>query len=257
MSEDIMLDIRNMSVRIDNRLIVDDVSFKVRENDLLMLIGPNGAGKSTLIKAIMQIYPYQGHVFLEGRDISSLNPKALATHIGVLAQTHQPQFPHSVYDLVSLGRYAYQHSLFGTLGRADKAKIEEALFVTGMEKMAYQSVLKLSGGELQRVYLAQLLAQNPRILILDEPATHLDLKYQITLFEIIRDWSKSKGKAVVAVVHDLNTVYSYGTHALLMHEGQVYKWGEVGDVLTRDNLKAVYTVDVAQWMQDMMKHWVE
>lgn len=255
MNEDVMLDIRNVSVRIDNRLIVDDVSFSVFKNDFLMLIGPNGAGKSTLIKAIMQVYAYSGCIYLEGSDISGFNPKTIATRVGVLAQTHQPQFQYKVYDLVSLGRYAYQRSLFGVLGKDDKKKIEEALVVTGMEKMAYQSVLTLSGGELQRVYLAQLLAQDPHIMILDEPATHLDIKYQITLFEIIREWAKSKGKAVMAVVHDLNTVYSYGTKALLMHEGKVYKWGETSDVLTRENLKAVYTVDVAQWMQDLMKHW--
>lgn len=250
-----MLDVQDVSVRINHRTIVDGVTFHVAENDFFMLIGPNGAGKSTLIKAIMRICGYQGRVLLNGCDILSISSKALASQVGVLAQEHQPQFPHTVYEVVSLGRYAHMRGLFGTLGREDKDRIEEALALTGMEQMADQSVLTLSGGELQRVYLAQLLAQDPNLLILDEPANHLDIKYQITLFDMIKKWSRARGKAVLAVVHDLNTAFCYGTRALLMHEGRVYAQGEIRQVLTRENLQAVYAVDVAQWMTDLMKHW--
>ena len=250
-----MLDVRNLSVQVNNRTIVDGVTFCVDENDFLMLIGPNGAGKSTLIKAIMRIYGYTGRVLLNGRDILSIKPKILASLVGVLAQEHQPLFPHTVYEVVSLGRYAHMRGLFGALSREDKAKIGEALAITGMDHMADQSVLTLSGGELQRVYLAQLLAQDPNLLILDEPANHLDIKYQITMFDIIKKWSKARGKAVMAVVHDLNTAFCYGTRALLMNEGKIYAQGEVPRVLTRENLQAVYSVDVAKWMADLMKHW--
>lgn len=250
-----MLEICNLSVQIDHHTIVDDVSFRIHENDFFMMIGPNGAGKSTLIKAVMQIYSYQGKVLFGGRDVSTISSKALASLIGVLAQEHHPQFSHSVYEVVSLGRYAHMRGLFGTLSRQDRDKIEEALIITGMDKMADQSVLTLSGGELQRVYLAQLLAQDPNLLILDEPTNHLDLKYQITLFDIIKKWSQNQGKAVLAVVHDLNTAFSYGTRALLMHEGRIYKQGTTHQVLTRDNLKEVYSVDVAQWMKELLKHW--
>lgn len=249
-----MLDVQNVSVQLNHRTIVDGVSFHVDENDFFMLIGPNGAGKSTLIKAIMRIHKYQGRVLLSGRDISSIRPKTLASLVGVLAQEHQPQFPHTVYEVVSLGRYAHM-GFFGTLGQEDWEKVQEALAMTGLEDMADQSVLTLSGGELQRVYLAQVLAQDPSLLILDEPANHLDIKYQITLFDIIKKWSEARGKAVLAVVHDLNTALLYGTRALLMHQGKAYAKGDVHQVLTRDNLKAVYSVDVAQWMKGLMKHW--
>ena len=120
--------------------------------------------------------------------------------------------------------------------------------------MADQSVLTLSGRRTAKGYLASCL---PRIRasILDEPANHLDIKYQITMFDIIKKWSKTPGKAVMAVVHDLNTAFCYGTRALLMHGGKVYAQGEVPRVLTRENLKAVYSVDVARWMADLMKRW--
>jgi iron complex transport system ATP-binding protein len=175
--------------------------------------------------------------------------------MGVLTQKHQPQFSHTVYEVVSLGRYAYQNSFFGGLNTADRDKIEQALFLTGIEGLRNQSVLTLSGGELQRVYLAQLFAQDPNILLLDEPTNHLDLQYQIAIFDIIRDWVKQSGRAALAVVHDLNIVYSYGTHALLMEDGRIHAKGLVEEVLSREHLKAVYKVDVAQWMQNLLRHW--
>jgi iron complex transport system ATP-binding protein len=116
-------------------------------------------------------------------------------------------------------------------------------------------VLTLSGGELQRTFLAQLFAQDPQILILDEPASHLDLQYQIAVFDLLVKWVREKKRAVIASVHDLNTVYSYGTKALLMNRGKVHSEGAVDEVLKRENLKSVYNVDVAEWMKNLLKHW--
>ncbi len=252
-----MLEIKNLSVKILNKKIVNEVSFTLQEHDLFMVMGPNGAGKTTLIKALMQMLPHEGQVFLNGREIEKFSSRELAQRIGVLSQKHQPQFSHTVYDVVSLGRYAYQNGMFGGLTNEDEGKIEEALSLTGMGDLRNRSILTLSGGELQRVFLAQLFAQDPQILILDEPTNHLDLQYQIAIFDIIRNWVKEKGRAVIAVVHDLNIVYSYGTRALLMEKGSVYVQGHVEEVLSRENLKAVYKVDVAEWMQNLLRHWAQ
>lgn len=250
-----MLKAENLTVLIDNKKIVNDVSFEADEHDILMVIGPNGAGKTTLIRAIMGAVPHSGRVFLNGTDIGKLKPKILAQKIGVLTQKHQPQFDHTVYEVVSLGRYAYKKGFFGELSREDKEEIHQAIMLTGIQDLVEQSVLTLSGGELQRVFLAQLFAQDPKLLILDEPTNHLDLQYQIVIFDIISEWVKEKGRAVISVVHDLNLVYSYGTRAILMENGRIYSRGNVKDVLTRDNLKSVYKVDVAQWMQSLLKNW--
>lgn len=250
-----LLEIKGISVRIKDRKIVDSISFKVDEHDIYMVMGPNGAGKTTLFKAIMGIMPHKGKVFLDGIDIETFKPKELAKKIGVLSQKHQPQFAHSVYDVVSLGRYAYQGGIFRRLSEKDKEKIEEALVLTGIEDIRDQSVLTLSGGELQRTFLAQLFAQDPQILILDEPASHLDLQYQIAVFDLLVKWVREKKRAVIASVHDLNTVYSYGTKALLMNRGKVHSEGAVDEVLKRENLKSVYNVDVAEWMKNLLKHW--
>lgn len=249
------MEIKGISVRIKDRIIVDDISFEVGEHDVCMVMGPNGAGKTTLFKAIMGVVPHKGKVLLDGVDIGTLKPRDLAKRIGVLSQKHQPQFAHTVYDVVSLGRYAYQSGIFGRLTEKDKEKIEEALVLTGIEDIRDQSVLTLSGGELQRTFLAQLFAQDPQILILDEPASHLDLQYQIAVFDLLAKWVREKRRAVIASVHDLNTVYSYGTKAVLINRGRIHAEGSVEKVLERENLKSVYNVDVAEWMKNLLKHW--
>ncbi|NLE23845.1 MAG: ABC transporter ATP-binding protein [Clostridiaceae bacterium] len=250
-----MLEIEGLSVKIGERKIVDNVSFELKEHDVFIVIGPNGAGKTTLFKAIMGAIPHGGKVWINKTDIKTINNKELAKTIGVLTQKHQPRFAHSVYDVVSLGRYAYQKGIFSGLDKEDKKRIDESLELTGIYNIKDQSVLTLSGGELQRTFLAQLFAQNPGILILDEPTNNLDLQYQIAIFDIIKEWVKGKNRAVLAAVHDLNTAYSYGNKALLMNEGRVYVKGSVNEVLTRENLRDIYKVDVVDWMQNLLKHW--
>ncbi len=250
-----MIKIEGLSVKIGKKKIVDNVSFELKEHDIFIVMGPNGAGKTTLFKAIMGTVPHSGKVFLDKTDIKTINKKELAKSIGVLTQKHQPSYSHTVYDVVSLGRYAYQKGIFSRLEKEDKTIIDESLKLTGTYSIKNQSVLTLSGGELQRTFLAQLFAQNPSILILDEPTNNLDLKYQIAIFDIIKEWVKGKNRAVLAAVHDLNTAYSYGNKALLMNEGKVYVKGSVDAVLARENLRDVYKVDVVDWMQNLLKHW--
>ncbi|MGI6123834.1 MAG: ABC transporter ATP-binding protein [Acetivibrionales bacterium] len=250
-----MLEVDSLSVKIGERKIVDNVSFVLKEHDILIVMGPNGAGKTTLFKAIMGIIPHEGKALLDKSDIKTFSTRELAKKIGVLTQKHQPRFAHSVYDVVSLGRYAYQKGLFASLDKNDKKKIDDALKLTGIYDIKNQSVLTLSGGELQRTFLAQLFAQEPKILILDEPTNHLDLQYQIAIFDIIREWVKQDNRAVMAAVHDINTAYSYGNRAILMNEGKVHVQGSVEQVLDREHLKAVYKVDVVDWMQSLLRYW--
>lgn len=250
-----MLEVDNLTVKIEGKKIVDNVSFVLKEHDIFIVMGPNGAGKTTLFKAIMGVISHEGKVQLDKSDIKTFSTKELAKRIGVLTQKHQPRFAHSVYDVVSLGRYAYRKGLFTSLDKNDKKKIDDALKLTGIDDIKDQSVLTLSGGELQRTFLAQLFAQEPKILILDEPTNHLDLQYQIAIFDIIREWTKKENRAVLAAVHDLNTAYSYGNRALLMNEGKVHVQGLVNQVLNRENLKAVYKVDVVDWMKSLLRYW--
>lgn len=250
-----MLEANNISVNLGGKTIVSDVSFSIEAREKLMLIGPNGAGKTTLIRAVMRSIPHGGHAVLFGRDIAHYKPLELARHIGVLTQHHYPQFSYSVREVVSLGRYPYRTGMFSGLTKKDEESISRAMKLTGIEHLADTTIMTLSGGELQRVFLAQLFAQDPSVLILDEPTNNLDLSYQIAIFDIIDEWVENYGKAVIAVIHDLNMVYKYATKALLMNNGQCHAYGTANEVLSPGNLNSVYNVDIASWMKGLLKHW--
>lgn len=250
-----MLEVKNMTVRYGDLTIVDDVSFSVSEGQWLMIVGPNGAGKSTIINAISQGVPYTGTVLFNGKDVKKSKSRELAKNIGVLMQNHSVGYSFTVEEVIRLGRYSYSSGIFSTSHEEDEEKIREAVRMTGLEPFLKQSVLTLSGGELQRTFLAQLFAQDPKLLILDEPTNHLDLVYQKQTFELIWQWLRSPGRAVISVVHDLSLALANGTHALLLDRGKTVSKGLVRDVLTEQNLKAVYSMDVYAWMRDMLGLW--
>lgn len=250
-----MLKAERVTVCCDGQVIVDDLSFALEAGQWLMLVGPNGAGKSTLIRAIAQGVPYTGSITLDGRDIRAYKPAQLAQRIGVLSQQHSVGYAYSVEEVVSLGRYAHAAGFLSGGDAEGKARVEEALEMTGLAHLRRTSVLTLSGGELQRTFLAQVFAQNPQILMLDEPANHLDLVYQKHIFSLIGEWLKTPGRAVMSVVHDLSLARRYGTHAVLMDHGQSVAQGTIPETLTGENLQAVYGMDVFGWMREMYAQW--
>jgi iron complex transport system ATP-binding protein len=253
-----MIEVTNMTVRYGSLTIVDNVSFSVQDGEWLMIVGPNGAGKSTIINAIAQCAPYTGVVRFNGVNIAKLKSAQRARDIGILAQSHHVGYAFSVEEVVRLGRYAYANGPFGKKANgSDDALVDAALELTGMTALRRQSVLTLSGGELQRAFLAQLFAQDPRVLILDEPTNHLDLVYQKQTFALIRDWLKTNGRTVLSVVHDLSLARAYGTHALLLKGGKTVSSGEAKNVLTRSTLEHVYAMDVYEWMQQLLSLWQE
>lgn len=250
-----MLRAENVTVRYGEHTVVDGLSFTLEPGQWLMLAGPNGAGKSTLIETIAQGVPYTGRIELEGRDIRTYKAAQLARRVGVLAQKNAVGYAYTVEEVVGLGRYAYTSSFLSTRDEGGRDQVERALELTGLTQLRHASVLTLSGGELQRAFLAQVFAQNPQILILDEPANHLDLLYQKHIFSLIQEWLRESGRAVMSVVHDLSLARRYGTHAVLMHQGQCVAQGEIGGVMTPDNLQRVYGMDVYGWMREMLGQW--
>lgn len=251
-----MLKVSDITVSYGGRTVVDHLSFHLREGQWMMLAGPNGAGKSTLIRAIAQGVPCSGGIHLLGRDIRSFRPAELARNVGVLTQQHSVGYAYTVEEIVSLGRYAHAGGLLAGRDIEGAAHIEQALEATGLKPLRHASMTALSGGEMQRAFLAQVFAQNPRILILDEPANHLDPAYQKHIFSLIQDWVRQPGRAVLCVVHDLSMALQYGTHAVLMDQGRCVAQGAIREALTRRTLERVYGMDIYQWMQDMLGQWV-
>lgn len=249
-----MLEVKDLSV-IFTKKILDQVSFTVAEGDWLMIIGPNGAGKTTITNAIAQGLAYSGQIYFKGTDLRDLPAKTRAKNLGVLMQNHYISYAFAVKDVVSLGSYSREQGFFSKKTDDEDDKIEKALDLTGISPLKDRSVLSLSGGELQRVFLAQLLVQDPSLMILDEPTNHLDLSYQETIFSLVDQWRQEPGRAVISVVHDLRLARMYGTKALLLKEGKVFAYGDIEDVMTRENLKEVYGVDVYQWMNKLNEGW--
>ena len=250
-----MLHVHNLTVSYGLHKVVDDLTFSVQEGQWLMIVGPNGAGKSTVLNAITQGVGYSGQVLLHGNDVKKEKPAKRAREIGVLAQNHFVGYEFTVEEVVRLGRYAHSQGLRSGCSDADNEAVERALELTGMEPLRHQSVLALSGGELQRTFLAQVFAQDPKLLLLDEPTNHLDLVYQKQVFALIEEWVKQPGRAVVSVVHDLSLAKAFGSDALLMHKGKTVAQGRVDEVLSPANLDPVYGMDVYQWMRNMLSQW--
>lgn len=252
-----MLHVSHLTVAYGDHVVVRDVSLDLAQGQWLMLVGPNGAGKSTLLRAVSQGIPSTGEIRLMGQDVRTIRPQQLARQLGLLSQHNSVGYAYTVEEVVSLGRYAHTRGLFSHRDSHGSAAIEHALEVTGLTALRHASVLTLSGGELQRTFLAQIFAQEPQLLLLDEPANHLDLIYQKQLFELIAQWLKTPGRAVLSVVHDLSLARRYGSHALLMHQGECVSQGDVRHVLTRSHLQSVYQMDVYQWMQQLLSPWQE
>ena len=250
-----LLEVRDISVRYGSYCALENVSFDLKEGEWLMLIGPNGAGKSTAAGAISRGVAFTGEILYRGQDIRKMKARELARKIGVLLQNHYVGYSFTVEEVVRLGRYAYTKGLFEDSRGNTEDRIDQALELTGLLPLRGKSVLELSGGELQRVFLAQLFAQDPEILILDEPTNHLDLVYQKQVFSLIGSWLAEGGRAVISVVHDLSLAKAYGTKALLLDRGRMAAGGTVDEVFSPEKLNSAYGLDVREWMRGLLSQW--
>ena len=238
-----MLKAEHLTVRYGEKAVLQDLSVEVRAGEWWIVIGPNGAGKSTLAGALGRTVPYEGSVTLEGKNTREIPAREYARKVGVLSQNHSAVYGFTVEEVVGLGRYARQSGFL--------------LALTGLSDMRKRNMLTLSGGECQRVFLAQVLCQDPEVLILDEPANHLDLPFQQELFRLIGEWLKTPGRAVITVMHDLSLARRYGSHALLLDRGQCAGQGKASEVLTPEALQSVYGMDVYGWMRELLNTWNE
>ena len=250
-----LLCVEGLSLSYGDTPVLNQVSFTLQEGQWLMVVGPNGAGKSSIIRCISQAVRYEGSIRYLGKDLTTYPPKGLAQNIGILSQQNHVGYAFTVREIVSLGRYAHQKGLLYSGDPQGEEAVQKALRLTGMEALSERSVLELSGGELQRMFLAQLFAQAPRLLILDEPTNHLDLLYQKQIFALVGQWLEAEGRAVMTVVHDLSLAKAYGDRALLLNAGRVLALGRVEEVLTRENLQTAYQMDVVAWMQELLGKW--
>jgi iron complex transport system ATP-binding protein len=209
------------------------------------LVGPNGSGKSTVLRALARLHRPSGGdiVFEDGTSALALSSKDFATRVTLLAQSRPTPGGVTVRDVVGYGRYPYRGKWRGADPDGPRA-IAWAMTVTGVESMSGRAVDELSGGERQRVWLATCLAQDTRVLLLDEPTTFLDLRYQVEILDLVRDLADEHGVAVGVVLHDLNQAAAVADRVVLLHEGRILASGDPVDVFTPERLTAAYGIPV-------------
>ncbi len=230
-----------------DRTVVEGVSLRLRAGEVTALVGPNGSGKSTLLRALARLHkPSGGQVTVRDRAAwgrAALSGKEFAREVTLLTQQRPTPSGVSVRDVVSYGRYPYRTGWRG-VDRDGNAAITRAMELTGVAPMAERGVDELSGGELQRVWLASCLAQQTSVLLLDEPTNHLDLRYQVEVLDVVRDLADDHDVAVGVVLHDLDHAAIVADEVVLLSEGRVVAAGAVRDVLTGDHLSRAYGVTV-------------
>ena len=252
-----MLKTEHVSVCYGEKTAVDNISFQVQAGEWWTLAGPNGAGKTSLAEALTRGVKYTGRIFLDGKDITEYKARAFAKKVGILSQINTVMYGYTVREVAEMGRYAHREGFLRGQDPDGTEKVNRALELTGLEELRDRNMLTLSGGEIQRVFLAQVLAQDPEILILDEPANHLDLLFQKQFFDMIQRWLEETGRAVITVMHDLSLARKYGSHALLLDRGRCAGQGKASEVLTPEALQSVYGMDVYGWIRGLLNTWNE
>jgi len=250
-----MLNINNLYAGYNNVDVIFNINFKVENGESLCLLGPNGCGKSTLLKSISRIIDYRGSVMIDGKDISTVTRKELARKIALLSQSTQVFFPYTVYETVSMGRYAYSQGFLRDLSAEDENALKNILIKLDLWDIKDRMIDELSGGTLQRVFLARTLAQTPDIILLDEPANNLDLKHQIELLKFLKEWVKENNKSVIGVFHDLNLARHFGDTAILMNSGELAANGKIDEILNSDVLCKVFDIDIHAFMRESFEKW--
>lgn len=230
-----------VTVRYPQREVpaLSSVTLSARPGCVTAVVGPNGSGKSSLVRALLRRVPLtSGRILLAGGDITALDARGLAQHVAIVPQREEPVMPLTVEEFVLLGRHP-RRSAFAGPSAADHAHVHSALDRAGILEAKDRRTDSLSGGEWQRVRIARALAQDTRVLVLDEPTTFLDIAHEMAVFELV-DTLAREGRTVLLVSHQLNLVARFAEHIVLLDKGRVAAAGSVDDVMRGEVLEAVY-----------------
>jgi len=249
-----LYEVRGLRVWLGGAEILRGIDAVFREGEMTAIVGPNGAGKSTLLSVLSGFRTeYEGACLLRGREIASWPKRELAREMAFIPQTLRLEFPFTAEQVVFMGRTPYCNGLFES--EEDRRAVREAMETTDSLGFADRPFPALSGGERQRVVLAGALAQRPRVLLLDEPTTFLDLKHQLGTYALLQELAR-QGMGIVAVTHDLNLAASYSGRIVVIHRGKVAADGPPEQTLRPELLREVFEVDVEIRPGPSGKPWV-
>ncbi|HLB29424.1 MAG TPA: ABC transporter ATP-binding protein [Dehalococcoidia bacterium] len=237
------LSCQRLTVAYGKEIVLKDLDLGVEAGEMVSVIGPNGSGKSTLLRAMARILkPRGGAVYLDGKAIASLPTGEVARRLAILPQAPEAPGEMTVEELVWLGRHPHIPFL-GLAGARDREAVAGAVEQADLRELAHRPIQSLSGGERQRAWLAMALAQEPQVLLLDEPTTFLDLRHQVESLELLRRLNESQGITIVMALQDINQAAHFSHRIVVMKEGEVYSAGLPRTVLTADMLREVFQVE--------------
>ncbi|MCX8153422.1 MAG: ABC transporter ATP-binding protein [Candidatus Bathyarchaeota archaeon] len=232
--------INKLSFNYASIQVLKEIEFTIGAGEILSIVGPNGSGKSTLLRCINRILKTrQNTVLIDGKDINKLNLKELSKIMGYVPQSSVCTFPFTVFDVVLMGRKPYIH---WSLSERDYEIVAETLDFLGIKELAMRHFNELSGGEQQKVIIARALAQEPQVLLLDEPTSSLDIKHQLEILLILQYLAQSRHCTVIMALHDLNLASRFSDRILMLKKGCIFAAGTPEIVLTEDNIAAVYGI---------------
>lgn len=235
------LELEGLGFKYGGHCVLHDISFSIDQPQLLCVLGPNGVGKSTLIHCINRILTKtEGAVRVNGKDVGDYTLKELARITGYVPYSSSDAFPMTVVDTVLLGRHPRSS---WKMTDSDIREVYRILELLGIQDLSMRPFNSLSAGQHQKVMLARGLAQEPQILLLDEPTSNLDVRHQLDVARLLHDIARTHSVIIVMICHDLNIASKYADNILLMHDGTIYAAGRPKEVLTRENIRAVYGVD--------------
>lgn len=239
-----MLRLERVSFRYPSGFALREVDLEIPSQSFLALIGPNGSGKTTLLRIVTKLLePEAGRVYLDGRPLTQFAARELAQRLAAISSEQYFEFPFAVTDIVAMGRFPHLGRLQRMSAR-DWEIVDEALRLTEAESLRERPISQLSTGERQRVLIARALAQQPSVLLLDEPNAHLDIKHQITIFRLLQFLNEKRGMTVVVVLHDLTAAAAFCQSVALLHQGRLVKHGTPAEVITPENIRSTYEAEV-------------
>jgi iron complex transport system ATP-binding protein len=242
--DDNSISVKNLNFSYDGTPVLKSLNFEIKKNSFISILGPNGAGKSTIVNLLSKVLVgYGGEILIEDKNIRDLNQIEIAKKIAVVPQSTSIGFNFSVFETVMMGRYPYL-SRFKSENQEDFKIVNEVMKLTRTDIFKDKNYNELSGGEKQRVIIAQTLVQNSPIIILDEPTSHLDINFQIEFMELFFSLFKNNKKTIIGIFHDINLAIQYSEKIMLLKDGGIFCYGNVEEAITRTNMMSVFNSDV-------------
>ena len=234
--------IESLSKSFGKKPILKEIDLTIQKGKLTAFIGPNGAGKSTLLACMSRLIDAEsGHIYLEGQELKAFKSRELAKKLAILKQMNHLNMQISVRELIAFGRFPYSK---GQLTQTDKAKIQTSIEQLGMQDLADENIQNLSGGQLQRAYIAMILAQDTDYILLDEPLNNLDMNFALQMMQLLQSLVRDYGKTVVIVLHDINFASSFADDIVAMKSGAIFAHDETAKIINEPVLNALYDMTI-------------